>query len=139
MKKTMKNRIFLILMMMLVISSAYINYSTYAGEEGSGGIDFTQADEFLSQGSSSTSGIKGDDLNDMGGQFSSIGQILTYIGAGVMIGAMGYMGILFLISPPEKQAKLKQQLVGLVVAGVVIFGAYAIWSILVNMLTGIVG
>ncbi len=138
MKKLVKNRIFLILMIMLILNSAYINFSCYAGQA-SEGIDFSQADAFLQQGSSSTTGIKGENLNEMGQQFSSIGQILTYIGAGVMIGAMGYMGILFLISPPEKQGKLKQQLVGLVVAGLVIFGAFGIWSILVEMLTGIVG
>ena len=34
---------------------------------------------------------------------------------------------------PEAQAKLKQQLIGLVVSGFVIFGSYAIWKIVVTI------
>ena len=95
-------------------------------------VDFTMADDFINAGKTAMSngegGMDTDSLNAIGSEFSQIGSILTYIGAGILVGATAYMGILYLISPPDKQAALKQQLIGLVVAGIVIFGAYAIWK-----------
>ena len=67
-------------------------------------------------------------------EFKGIGQILTTIGAGLMVAITTFMGIKYLMSPPDKQAALKQQLIGIVVSGVVIFGAYGIWSAIVRML-----
>ena len=49
------------------------------------------------------------------------------IGAGVMVGVTTYMGIKYLTAGPEAQAKLKVQLIGVVVSGMVIFGSYYIW------------
>lgn len=63
----------------------------------------------------------------------NIGQILTLVGAGTLVAVTSYMGIKYLVSPPDKQAALKQQLIGLVVAGIVIFGAYGIWKAVVNV------
>ena len=39
------------------------------------------------------------------------------------------MGVKWIVATPEKQAKLKEQLIGLVVATVVIFGAVGIWNL----------
>jgi len=69
--------------------------------------------------------------------FTGIGQMLTMIGAGVMVAVVTFMGIKYLTSAPDKQAALKQQLIGVVVAGIVIFGAYGIWSSLVRLLSNI--
>lgn len=38
---------------------------------------------------------------------------------------------------PEEAAKIKTQLIGLVVAAIVIVGAYGIWSFAYNFLSGI--
>ena len=65
--------------------------------------------------------------------FSGLGKLLTMIGTGVMVAVASYMGIMYLISSPDKQAALKQQLIGSVVAGVVIFGAYGIWKTVLNI------
>ena len=62
-----------------------------------------------------------------------ITQILITLGAGVLVAVTTYMGIRYLISSPEEQAKLKTQLIGLVVSGVVIFGAYYIWKIVLQL------
>ena len=43
------------------------------------------------------------------------------------------MGIKYFISSPEEQAKLKGQLIGVVVSAVVIFGAYSIWKMAVSI------
>ena len=43
------------------------------------------------------------------------------------------MGIKYFISSPEEQAKLKGQLIGVVVSAVVIFGAVSIWELAINI------
>ncbi|MBR3613750.1 MAG: hypothetical protein IKL55_01035 [Clostridia bacterium] len=67
------------------------------------------------------------------GEFADIGSILTMIGTGVMIAVVTYMGIKYLTAGPEAQAKLKTQLIGVVVSGVVIFGAYNIWALVLDI------
>ena len=63
----------------------------------------------------------------------AIGRILTTIGTGVYLAATAYMGIKYLTSGPDAKAKLKQQLIGLIVSGVVIFGAYYIWETVIKI------
>ncbi len=65
-------------------------------------------------------------------EFADLGSILTMVGAGVMVIITTYMGIKYLTAGPEAQAKLKTQLIGVVVSGVVIFGAYNIWQIVLK-------
>lgn len=73
------------------------------------------------------------DFDPITEEFAGLGSILTTIGAGVMVAVVTYMGIKYLISGPEAQAKLKTQLIGVAVSGCVIFGAYAIWTIVVSV------
>ena len=94
-------------------------------------VDFSQADDFINEGSNNK---KIESFDEIGEEFSTIGDVLTYIGAGILVGATAYMGILYMISPPDKQAKLKEQSIGLLVSAIVIFGAYGIWRIIVNIL-----
>jgi len=94
-------------------------------------VDFSKAKTFIEEGQSNA-GIN--DLSAIGTEFSTIGNILRFIGAGIIVAATAYMGILYMISPPERQAKLKQQLIGLVVSAVVIFGGYYIWKIIATAL-----
>ena len=92
-----------------------------------------QASGFINKGFKQANGkIK---ISSITSEFQDLGKILTFIGAGVMVAVVSYMGIKYLISPPDKQAVLKQQLIGVVVAGVVIFGAYGIWSAVVGVVS----
>lgn len=72
-------------------------------------------------------------IGDVVDPIVDIGSILTTIGAAVMIGVVLYMGIKYLTSGPDARAKLKVQLIGVLVAGLVIFGAYYIWDFVVNV------
>ena len=45
------------------------------------------------------------------------------------------MAVKWITATPDKQAKLKQQLVGLVIAVVVIFGAVGIWNLVRGIMT----
>ena len=95
-----------------------------------------KASEFINKGKGAYLGNE-NIIDSVTKNFSGIGQLLTLIGAGVMVVVVTYMGIKYLTSAPDKQAALKQQLIGVVVAGVVIFGAYGIWSSLVKLLSQI--
>ena len=66
-------------------------------------------------------------------EFAGLAKILTTIGAGVLVIVITYMGIKYFISSPEEQAKLKGQLIGVVVSAVVIFGAVSIWELAINI------
>ena len=66
-----------------------------------------------------------------------VGQMLTAIGVAVLFGGIVILGIKYMISEPEQKGKLKQQLIGLVVAGVVIFGSYTICNLLRKFLTDV--
>lgn len=89
-----------------------------------------QAASFIDKGKQNAGDINYSGVTQ---EFVGLGQILTTIGAAVMVGVVTFMGIRYLTAGPEAQAKLKTQLIGVVVAGVVIFGAYTIWSIVVNV------
>lgn len=96
-------------------------------------LDFGDADDFISRGQTSAK-IQQDGLTEIGKNFTALGNVLRFVGIGIVVGATAYMGILYMISAPEKQAKLKQQLIGLVVSAVVIIGGYYIWKILTSAL-----
>ena len=85
-------------------------------------------DSFSSQANNETI-----DTSEITGNFTGLAQILTMIGAGIMVAVTTYMGIKYLTEGPEAQAKLKTQLIGVVVSGIVIFGAYFIWKIVVQI------
>lgn len=81
-----------------------------------------------SQGSSRIQG------NEIGEILRPIVNILTAIGVIVLVAITIIMGIKYMFATPEEAAKLKQQLIGLVVSAVVVLGATAIWKIIYNIL-----
>ena len=72
--------------------------------------------------------------NEIGNILKPIVNILTAIGVIALIVITMIMGIKYMFATPEEAAKLKQQLIGLVVSAVVILGATAIWKIIYNIL-----
>lgn len=78
------------------------------------------------------SAVNGDDMKNI---VVPIANILTAIGVFVLVGVTIIMGIKYMFATPEEAAKLKQQLIGLVVSAVVVLGATAIWKIVYNVLT----
>ncbi len=64
-----------------------------------------------------------------------IAQALVAIAAGVLVVVTCIMGVKYATTTsPEAQAKLKKQLIGLVVSIIVVFGAYSIWTIVYNFM-----
>ena len=112
-------RITFIMMIIFVIMANYNIVNAAPNGDGLFQNMESDIDNFLQQGKENAPEI-GDALD----QFGSLAQILVSVGAAAMVAVTTYMGIKYLVSGPEAQAKLKVQLIGLVVSGVVIFGSY---------------
>lgn len=126
-------KILQILLVILVMVACVMPNYVYAD-----GIKFSDAKEFIKKGEEGGA-LTDADLKNVGVQFSDIAKILTYIGAGILVASMAYMGIKYMTASPEQQGKLKQQLIGLFVSAIVIFGAYFIWSTIYDLLSGAFG
>lgn len=118
-------KISLIMMILFVVISAFntVNADLLGDMEG-------DAQAFITNGYTQAGNIN---YTNIANEFSGLGQILTMVGAGVMVAVTTYMGIKYLTAGPEAQAKLKTQLIGVVVSGVVIFGAYGIWKLVIEI------
>lgn len=86
---------------------------------------------FLHKGSSEESL----DLEKASKPFVEIGQLLTTVAIIVLTIATLVMGIKYMMATPDKKATIKKQLIGLIASALVIFSAYTIWSIAVNLLS----
>lgn len=128
-KKTILIKIFLSLLLIFVVIS---NTNMVKASGGDGMISQMESDRNSFKEAAIKSGqtISTEKITE---DFVSLGQILTMIGMGVMVAVTTYMGIKYLTSGPEAQAKLKTQLIGVIVSGLVIFGAYFIWRVVINI------
>lgn len=90
-----------------------------------------QADGFIQKGQSEAN------LINVEQTVISVGNILTTIGLVVVLVGILILGIKYMMASPEEAAKIKGQLVGLVISAIVIFGAWGIWSLVVNALQGV--
>lgn len=124
----MKNKVLKKLLMAVVL--LYVLISAFSNVKAITLSDMeSKAQNFIEAGSNN----QNIDYTNVTKEFSDLGQILTMIGAGVMVGVTTYMGIKYLTAGPEAQAKLKVQLIGVIVSGMVIFGAYYIWKIVIDI------
>ena len=88
--------------------------------------------DWKSRGQQDNAGVNAGDLKQI---VIPVINILTVIGVFVLVAVTIIMGIKYMFATPEVAAKLKQQLIGLVVSAVVVLGATAIWKIVYNVLT----
>ena len=64
----------------------------------------------------------------------SVANILTTIGVVIVLAGLLILGIKYMLSSPEEASKIKGKLIGLVVAAIVIIGAYGIWRLAGNIM-----
>lgn len=123
MKKTTK--IFMILFMILLIFSATgtVQAATFSVQD-----IFNKGDAFINAGEGSQT------LNDseISAIFVPIAQVLVKAGTIVLAVAVVILGIQYMVASPDKKAALKDRLVGLAIAAIVIGGAQAIWALLIG-------
>lgn len=92
----------------------------------------TAINNWSNKGKTGDTGINSGEIREI---IVPIINILTVIGIFVIVGVTIIMGIKYMFASPEQAAKLKQQLIGLVVSAVVVLGATAIWKIVYNVLS----
>lgn len=93
----------------------------------------TQGDRFLSMGSSAATGDDVASDNEIMEIMNDIYSIIFPLGvvATVMVG--GFLGIKFMLASAEDKAKVKESMVPYVIGCVVIYGAFGIWRICIQI------
>jgi len=128
----MKKKI-LIINIVLIIIMIFSSTNTYASTLGEM-ID--NAEDFLSKGNSVESTIDTAQLNKTSNTIYNILLTIAIVLA-IIIGMV--IGIQFLIGSAEEQAKIKETLVPYVVGVFIVFSAFAIWKIAVNVGNDVTG
>ena len=95
----------------------------------------TSGETFISEGQGSTDSLISDSnlektINEIYNALLVLGVVLS-----VLIGAG--LGIKFMVGSVEEQAKIKELLYPYVIGCIVIFGAFGIWKILINVLSNL--
>lgn len=127
--RTKKKTIMLIMILMLII--LFLIQFTSATYAFSLQDMKTKADNFKSAGQDEADKIL--PIEGSGGieeKFIPIGQVLVTIASIVLVIVTLIMAIKYLTANAEQKGKLKQQLIGLVVSIIVIYGAVGIWTII---------
>lgn len=98
-----------------------------------------QASDWMYEAQNNGQGIFIDDSgNDiLEDKFIPIGQVLITIASVILIVVTLIMAIKYITANAEQRGKLKQQLIGLVVSVVVIYGAVGIWSMIKKFMEGL--
>ena len=115
-----------IIIIMSMICAFSIFVEGYAMAASLKDID-SMAKDFIDAGSTETDTISSAE-EKMSDIVVPIAQILVGIGTVTVVVVATIMGIKYMVANPEEKAKLKTQLIGLVVATIVIFAAQFIWS-----------
>ena len=115
-----------IIIIMSMICAFSILVEAYAMAASLKDID-SMAKDFIDAGSTETDTISSAE-EKMSDIVVPIAQILVGIGTVTVVVVATIMGIKYMVANPEEKAKLKTQLIGLVVATIVIFAAQFIWS-----------
>lgn len=91
------------------------------------------ADSFVQDGKKGTTVTpNNDDIKDIS---DSIYFILLTIGIVVAVIVGGILGIQFMLASAEDKAKVKEALIPYVIGCIVVFGAFSIWKIVVEILS----
>ena len=133
----MVKKVFLILVILIVLSFISVSFINVSEAADSFSSTVQEANDWIEKGKNqfndpSKTKIDVTDITDV---ILPISQALTTIGVGIILCVAAYMGIKWITANPEEQAKLKQHSIGLVVAAVVVLGAYTIWSIALKIVS----
>lgn len=123
----MKTKILLIILM-LVINVMFLNINVVQADGISDVI--SGGDSFLQAGVSQGTSIDTDKLQDTS---NMIYNILLILGMCIAVIVSAILGIKFMIGSTEEKAQVKDALIPFVVGCIVIFGAFGIWKIFINI------
>jgi hypothetical protein len=118
--------------LLIVLAIIFIPVTTFAADKVKSWDELVQdADTFINKGKEK------DIINssDVATTIMPIAQALVALAAGILVIVTCIMGVKYATATsPETQAKLKKQLIGLVVSIIVVFGAHTIWTIVYNFM-----
>lgn len=92
-----------------------------------------EGDNFLNKGTSSAPIT----IDEAWEKLVPIAQVLLAIASVVLVIAYMYLGIQYMITDPQGKANIKQKLIGLVVATVIIYGGVGIFTIIITLFNSI--
>ncbi len=131
----MKNKFIFTMIFVVLLTSIFIDNIVYAENSGLSQI-ISGGDEFMEKGSTSSGIIF--DKEKMKNTSNTIANILIAIGTVIAVIVSSILGIKFMIGSVEEKAQIKEALVPFIIGCIVIFGAFTIWKIFVNIGNGIV-
>ncbi len=94
-------------------------------------------ENWINVGNKGTEGLGNVSVDYFATQLIAVGQLLVAIGIGTLVIVSVIMAIKWITATPDKKAKLQQQLIGLVVATFVLFGAIGIWTLVRNIMENV--
>ena len=95
---------------------------------------FSIGDKFIKKGNSSQKNVNEEQLRT---DASSIFKILTVTGIALSVIIGGILGIKFMMASAEDKAQIKEMLIPYIVGCVIIYGAFAIWRLVITVLQNI--
>lgn len=95
---------------------------------------FTKADEFLEIGGGQAGISEAIDEDTLGDTSDFLYNILLGIGMIIAVIVGMVLGIKYMMATSEDKAEIKQTLPAYIVACVVIFGAFVIWRLVINVI-----
>jgi len=119
-----KTKILITLIMIFIMFLIPSNRSYALGQIMSG------ADAFISTGEAGTETLEVNSVKEMSNNILSV---LIPVGVIVAVLIAAYLGIKFMTGSVADQAKVKETLVPYVVGCIIIFGAFAIWELVINV------
>lgn len=131
----MKKLLISIIIFSLIILGGFCNYSNADTS-----IDSTisQGDSFIKTGKEKQNDIKTINGKKFSSTVKKTYNVLLIIGIAVSVVIIGIMGIRIIIGSAEDKAEIKEQMIPYIIGCGVMFGAFAIWKI-VMVIAGSIG
>lgn len=98
---------------------------------------FGDADEFINQGERQQNAAGGINEEILGDTTNFLYNLLLAIGIVVAVIVGSILGIKYMMGSVEEKAEYKQTLLAYVISCAVVFGAFGIWKLVVNVLSGV--
>ena len=124
----MKSKLLTIIILIFVINMIFFNINKVQADGVSDVI--TGGDSFLEAGKSEDVVIDTTKLQDTS---NVIYNILLLAGMVAAVVISGILGIKFMIGSAEEKAQIKDALIPFVIGCIVVFGAFGIWKIFINI------
>lgn len=129
----MKTKSFIIIILIIVINMIFFNINIVQAEGISDVIK--GGDDFIASGNNDT--FSTIDETVLKSASDVIYNILLIIGMCIAVIVAGMLGIKFMIGSVEEKAQIKDAFVPFIIGCIVVFGAFGLWKIAINLFSGI--